>query len=119
MYQAEYALPICTAVQIGLTNIFKRYGVHPDAVVGHSSGEIAAAYASGALSLQAAIIIAYYRGFVTKDQTEDGAMASIGLGSSKTSKLLRNRIVVACENSPSNTTVAGGRREVESLVEDI
>lgn len=119
MYQAEFAQPICTAVHIGLANVFKRSGVHPNAVLGHSSGEIAAAYTSGALSLPAALVVAYYRGYVTKRQTEDGAMASIGLGMNETSRLLNDGVVIAYENSLSNMTISGDRKKVEKVLEGI
>lgn len=119
LHQAEFAQPICAAVQIGLVNIFKRYGVHPNAVVGQSSGEIAAAYTCGALSLPAALIVAYYRGQATKTQTENGAMAFVGLGMNETSRLLVSGVVVALENCPSNTVISGDRDKVEKVLEDI
>lgn len=119
LYQAEFAQPICAAVQIGLANIFKRYGVHPNAVVGQSSGEIAAAYTCGALSLPAALIVAYYRGRATKTQTENGAMAFVELGMNEVSRLLIDGVVVALENSPGNTVISGDRDKVEEVLEGI
>lgn len=119
MYQAEFAQPICAAVQIGLANIFKRYGVHPNAVVGQSSGEIAAAYTCGALSLPAALIVAYYRGRATKTPTDNGAMAFVELGMNEVSRLLIDGVVVALENSPDNTVISGDRDKVEEVLEGI
>ena len=119
MDQAEFSQPICTAIQIGLVNVFKRYGVRPDAVVGHSSGEIAAAYTSGALSLTAAMAVAYCRGYVMKKATEAGAMAAIGLGMNETANLLEDGVVVACENDPSNTTISGDSDKLEKMLKDI
>ena len=120
MNQAEFSQPICTAIQIGLVNIFKRYGVRPGAVVGHSSGEIAAAYTSGALSLTAALVVAYYRGYVMKKTaTEAGAMAAIGLGVNEIANLLEDGVVVACENDPSNTTISGDSDKLEKMLKDI
>ncbi|KAI1384220.1 acyl transferase/acyl hydrolase/lysophospholipase [Hypoxylon trugodes] len=55
--------PLCTAIQIGLVNILRSWGVHATAVVGHSSGEIAAAYTAALLGKHEAIIVAYIRGF--------------------------------------------------------
>ena len=120
MNQAEFSQPICTAIQIGLVNVFKRYGVRPDAVVGHSSGEIAAAYTSGALSLTAALVVAYYRGYVMKKTaTVAGAMAAIGLGMNETANLLQDGVLVACENDPSNTTISGDSYRLERILKDI
>ena len=72
-----------------------------------SSGEIAAAYASGALTMPAALTISYYRGYVMKKQTLKGGMAAIGLEASATSAFLEKGVVIACENSPSSTTISG------------
>ena len=57
---------MCTAVQIALVDALSAIGVHPSAVVGHSSGEIAAAYASGAISAEEAITVVLHRGAATK-----------------------------------------------------
>lgn len=83
------------------------WGVTPTAVIGHSSGEIGAAYASGALSLQEAIICAYMRGRVTKQQTKGGAMAVVGLGAADIQPYLVDGVAIACNNSPLNTTISG------------
>jgi acyl transferase domain-containing protein len=58
----EFSQPLVTALQIALVDTLKRWGISAKEVVGHSSGEIAAAYAAGLLSKKAAIIAAYYRG---------------------------------------------------------
>ena len=107
LHRAEIAQPVCTALQIALVNALRRLYVRPSAVMGHSSGEIAAAYASGALSLRAALIFAFYRGFATKGQTISGGMAAIGLGAQEIRSLLPKGVVIACENSEESTTVSG------------
>lgn len=78
--EAEFAQPLCTAIQVALVNFLERMGVVPSAVVGHSSGEIAAAYASGAITADEAITIAYYRGRCALRSTRTGAMAAVGMG---------------------------------------
>ena len=88
-------------------------------MVGHSSGEIAAAHACGALSVSAAITIAYYRGYVNKEQALDGAMASIGLGRKEILPFCKDGVVIACENSPSNTTISGDRKTLEEVINTI
>ena len=100
-------------------NILRRSGVLPRAVVGHSSGEIAAAYAASNLSMPDALIAAYYRGFVTREQNLVGGMAAIGLGAFDTSKLLVSGVVIACENSPESTTISGDLDQVELVIEKI
>lgn len=69
--EAEFSQPLCTALQIALVETFRAVGVEADAVVGHSSGEIAGAYAAGALTAAEAIAIAFLRGAVTKKQTSE------------------------------------------------
>jgi acyl transferase domain-containing protein len=93
-------------------------GVVPVAVVGHSSGEIAAAYASGYLSMQEAIIIAYYRGYVTK-QSLGGGMAAVGLGADGLSEFLVEGVVLACENSPNSSTISGDSSKVKEVADAI
>ena len=88
----------------------------PDAVVGHSSGEIAAAYAAGYISLEFAITAAYYRGFVVRDSSMTGAMAAVGLGEDQLSEILSDRVTLACENSPESTTISSDRESVEKAV---
>ncbi|KAF5553596.1 polyketide synthase [Fusarium napiforme] len=104
---AELSQPLCTAIQLALVNKFSRVGVSPAAIVGHSSGEIAGAYAAGHISMEEAIVIAFYRGYVTTKQTLHGAMAAIGMGVKDTSEYLTDGVVVACENSPASTTISG------------
>ncbi|KAI9742970.1 MAG: hypothetical protein M1818_003265 [Claussenomyces sp. TS43310] len=117
--RAELAQPLSTVVQIGLVNALKRLGVCPQAVVGHSSGEIAAAYAVEALTLREAVTAAYYRGHVSKQSTTPGGMAAIGLGAEETQKYLPDRVVVACENSPSSTTISGDADQLQVALANI
>ncbi|KAJ5888153.1 type I iterative polyketide synthase [Penicillium taxi] len=116
---AEFAQPLCTALQIGLVNLLAYWGIQPDSVAGHSSGEIAAAYAAGAIPMSMAIILSYYRGKVTKLQKEPGMMASVGLGRSEVSPYLEKGVVVACENSPRNVTLSGIRGVLDRILSRI
>ncbi|RFU79720.1 polyketide synthase [Trichoderma arundinaceum] len=116
---AEFSQPCCTAIQVALVDVLASWGVRPTGVVGHSSGEIAAAYASGALTRDAAIQIAYYRGVVAKDVKSRGAMAAIGLGRSAVESLLKPGVIVGCENSPSSVTLSGDFNAVEETMQTI
>ncbi|KAL0938256.1 polyketide synthase [Colletotrichum truncatum] len=117
--QSEYALPCSTAIQIGLLAVLRNWTVDPDIVVGHSSGEITAAFAAGALTANEAIIVAYFRGYILNrtGKRHSGAMAAIGAGSEDTSGWLLPGVVVACENSDVNTTISGDACAVETVVE--
>jgi acyl transferase domain-containing protein len=116
---AEFSQPLCTALQIALVNLLETWSVHPTAVVGHSSGEIGAAYASKAITAEAAIIIAYYRGMVTKTKTRAGAMAAIGLGREDVARFLVDGVVVACENSSKSVTLSGDKDQIDLVLEHI
>ncbi|KAI1125318.1 acyl transferase domain-containing protein [Nemania abortiva] len=120
VYKAEFSQPLCTAVQIMVVNLLRNWGIVPAAVLGHSSGEIAAAYASGALTMEEAIICGYLRGRATKQSTETpGAMAAVGLGSSDVRSYLIDGVVIACENSPSNTTLSGDEDKVVEILQAV
>lgn len=111
--EATVAQPLCTAVQIGLVDLLRAAGVKFRAVVGHSSGEIAAAYAAGILPRAGdAIRIAYYRGLHSRLATGPGAMLAAGLSWDDASALCARpeyagRVVVAAVNSPTSATLSG------------
>ena len=82
VHQAEFSQPLCTAIQIALVDVLHSWGVFPSAVIGFSAGEIAAAYASDALTAEEAIINSYYRGLITrkfKGSSYNGGMVAVGL----------------------------------------
>lgn len=81
---AKFSQPLCTIVQVALVDLFQKWNIAPTGVVGHSSGEIAAAYCSGAISRQAAWEISYWRGKLCSDLSTKaphlrGAMMAAGL----------------------------------------
>lgn len=96
--EAQFSQPLCTAIQVCLVNLFRSLNIFPSAVVGHSSGEIAGAYAANAINIEEAIIIAYYRGLATSSCTRRGGMAAVGMGRAEVGLYLRRGVVVACEN---------------------
>lgn len=122
--EAHISQPICTAVQLALTDLLKSWGIQPSSVTGHSSGEIGAAYAAGLLSLESSMAIAYHRGQAViklKEKHPDikGTMLAVGAGPDDIRpmlKTLRNgQAVVACENSPNSSTVSGDVEAIEEL----
>lgn len=119
MSQAEIAQPLSTALQLALCNLLFRWNVLPAAAIGHSSGEIAAAYAAGVFSMHDAILLAYYRGAASKAQTREGAMAAVGLGYDEVVKWLRPGVVIACENSPGSVTLSGDADAVGAVLSTI
>ncbi|RYP07500.1 hypothetical protein DL765_009144 [Monosporascus sp. GIB2] len=117
--RAEFSQPICTAVQIGLVNLLSSWNVKASAVVGHSSGEIAAAYTAGSLTLEAAIIIAYYRGQVAEQHGRAGGMAAVALSRAVVASYLQEGVVLACENSPGNVTLSGDSEQLDIVIQNI
>ncbi|KAJ4338020.1 hypothetical protein N0V95_008171 [Ascochyta clinopodiicola] len=105
-----------SAIQIGLVKLFKRWGVNLDAVVGHSSGDFATAYAAGGITMSNAILAAYFRGLATKAKLAEGGMAAVGLGAEDVRPLLISGVVVACENSSSSTAVSDDRVALNEFV---
>ncbi|KAF3914512.1 hypothetical protein AA313_de0207920 [Arthrobotrys entomopaga] len=107
---AEVAQPVCTAVQIAIVDLLASWGITPTATVGHSSGEIAAAYAAGLISAPEAIIAAFLRGYTVSQRAGSGSMLAIGLGLRAVKKyngLLNDDLVIACQNSPESLTLSG------------
>ncbi|KAI8258243.1 polyketide synthase, partial [Colletotrichum sp. SAR 10_98] len=116
IYEAEFSQPLCTALQIGLVDALAALGVRPSAVVGHSSGEIGAAYAAGALAAEEAITVAYYRGVTPDEQKhQKGGMVAVGLGWDEAAKFLVPGAVIACDNSHSSVTLSGDLDALETV----
>ncbi|KAJ6044919.1 uncharacterized protein N7446_003115 [Penicillium canescens] len=110
---------LCCALQIALVNLLARWGVMPASVVGHSSGEIAAAYAAGAITGRCATALSYYRGLLVEDLGQLGAMAAVGLSRGEVATYLQNTVVIACENSPNSVTLSGEQRHIEAVLLNI
>lgn len=91
----------------------------PSAIIGHSSGEIAGAYASGAMTSTEAIIISYYRGITAKQISRRGAMAAVGLSHEAAALVVTGDVTVACINSPRSVTISGDVQAVENTLEAI
>ncbi len=123
--EAAFSQPLCTAIQILLVDHLRAANVQFAAVVGHSSGEIAAAYAAGYLSARDAIRIAYYRGFFLHlargpKGSSGGAMLAVGTTYDDAQALCGldeyvGRVVVAASNSPDSQTLSGDLEAVEEV----
>ncbi|KAL8646874.1 MAG: hypothetical protein Q9226_006676, partial [Calogaya cf. arnoldii] len=104
-----------------LVDLLDKWGVKPDAVVGHSSGEISAAYACGAITAQEAITVAYHRGRVLLELSKrsQGGMAVVGLGRDDVAPYLVPGVTIGCENSSSSTTLSGDQEPLNVILETI
>ena len=121
---AVIAQPLCTVVQIVLLELLQSAGVKFSAVIGHSSGEIAAAYAAGIIGRDDAVKIAYYRGFFSHlaGTGQPGAMMAVGTSKEDAIELcslpaFEGRLCVAAVNSPSSVTLSGDLDAIEEAKE--
>ncbi|CAH1788029.1 unnamed protein product [Owenia fusiformis] len=103
--------------QIALTKLWLSWGVYPQAVVGHSLGEVAAAFACGGITLEEAIAIALYRSEEQAKLSGNGGMAATRISEVEARAFCEKHddIYVACVNSPSSTTIAGNLLTIEKL----
>jgi acyl transferase domain-containing protein len=127
IHSPEVAQPVNSALQIALVDLLASVGVQPSAVFGHSSGEIAAAYAIGALSAEEAMMVAYFRGLCTAELVQEnpfpGAMIAVGLSEDDVFPYIEQvadqfgstRLEVACINSQRNVTISGQGCQVDAL----
>ncbi|KAK1445344.1 beta-ketoacyl synthase domain-containing protein [Colletotrichum cuscutae] len=120
-----YSQTICTALQLALLEVLKAWGVTPSAVVGHSSGEMAAAAAAGILTFENALIAAYYRGRYMSAPNENGkpgGMMAVGLTEAKALEELKpykGRLCIAAVNSPSTMTISGDEDAILELKDSL
>ena len=139
---ARVSQPACTAVQIALTDLLRSWGIHPSGVVGHSSGEIGAAYAAHRLSFEDCMSIAYWRGAISQRLEEaspapittgeadvtakhrssygaKGAMMAVGANEATVVTFLKSlkhgRASIACINSDNSITVSGDEEAIVEL----
>jgi acyl transferase domain-containing protein len=106
----EVAQPALFALQIALAALWKSWGVHPDAVVGHSVGEIAALCVAGALDLSEAVRIVWHRGRIMQRATGMGRMAAASLSEAEARELVArfgDRLSVAAINAPRDVVLSG------------
>ena len=119
--RVEVIQPVTWAVMVSLAELWRSVGVEPDAVVGHSQGEIAAAAVSGALSLgDAARVVALRARVIGRELAGLGGMASVSLPRVEVEARLADwtgRLDVAAVNGPSSTVVAGDADAVVEFVE--
>ena len=118
--------PVCTAVQIALVDLLAKWEVTPTTVIGHSSGEIAAAYTAGRLTSTQAIIVAYYRGYVVgkSESKTPGAMMAVSLSKGQADTEigelgLTESIKVACINSHESVTISGDEGGIDKLAQTL
>ncbi|WP_032762541.1 non-ribosomal peptide synthetase/type I polyketide synthase [Streptomyces sp. CNS654] len=122
MSETWLAQPANFAVQVGLAALWRSHGVRPDAVVGHSTGEIAAFHAAGVYSLRDAARIAVHRSRLQQTLAGTGTMLAVSLSEDEAERRVRpysDRVSVAAVNSPTAITLAGDEAALTLLAEDL
>src|SRR5215469_6387643 len=118
MHLTSVAQPALFAVQVGLLALWKSWGVEPSAIVGHSAGEVAAAYAAGILSLDDALTVVYHRSQTQELAAGKGGMLAVGMPPDEAQKRFppgSAPVCLACCNSPSSVTLSGDADALEDL----
>ena len=111
--------PTLFAIQVALAELWKSWGVEPDAVVGHSMGEIAAAHVAGALSLEDAARLICGRSKLLKQVAGRGAMAVVELSFDEAGKAIsgyEDRLSIAVSNSPRSTVLSGDPAALDEVI---
>ncbi|AJJ12396.1 zinc-binding dehydrogenase family protein [Yersinia rohdei] len=116
------AQPAIMALQIALVELWKHNGVKPDGVIGHSIGEIAAAYTAGALTLEQAVQVVYHRSRGQHTAANLGAMLAIGLSQTAAESLIAeatDHISIAAVNGPESITLTGDKEPLDAIARQL
>ncbi|WP_405548206.1 amino acid adenylation domain-containing protein [Streptomyces globisporus] len=122
MTETWLAQPANFAVQVGLAALWRSHGVRPDAVVGHSTGEIAAFHTAGVYSLRDAARIVVHRSRLQQTLAGTGTMLAVSLSEDEAERRVRpyrDRVSIAAVNSPTAITLAGDEAALTLLAEEL
>ncbi|KAL2821422.1 hypothetical protein BDW59DRAFT_164156 [Aspergillus cavernicola] len=118
-WNPEYSQTLTAAIQLSLVNMLRSWGIQPGSVIGHSSGEVVAAYAANAVSMRTAITIAHLRGRCVQANAPTGGMVVLGLNAATVRPYLVGNVVISCENSPESVNISGSREELDMVTDRI
>ncbi|KAJ8010855.1 hypothetical protein DPEC_G00079460 [Dallia pectoralis] len=110
--------PLLFAIQVGIASLFKHWGIKPDAILGHSVGEVAAAHCSGLLSLEDAVKVIYFRSTLQCQVTGGKMLVVSNMAVTEVLNLLpsySNKVCLAAFNSPQSCTLSGDAEAIDSL----
>ncbi|HEX3782607.1 MAG TPA: type I polyketide synthase [Pseudonocardiaceae bacterium] len=117
--RVDVVQPTLFAIMVSLANLWRTCGIEPDAVVGHSQGEIAAAHIAGALSLEDAALAVARRAKALTELSGRGGMASVELPADELRPLLGERCSIATVNGPGSAVVAGDTDALDVLLAEL
>ncbi|KEO82730.1 type I polyketide synthase [Tumebacillus flagellatus] len=122
MIETEVAQPANFLIQVGLTSLWRSWGIQPDAIIGHSAGEVASAYEAGSMTLDEAVRLIYHRSRLQQKTTGLGRLVAIGLPMEQAKQAMagyEDRVSFAAINSPSSVTLVGDPEALEKIVEPL
>ena len=111
-----YTQPALFAIEYALTELWRSWGVSPAAVIGHSVGEFAAAYAAGVLTLTDALTLVAARARLMQQLPAGGAMASLSADAARIAPLLYGDVAIAALNAPDSTVISGSQNAVDDVL---
>ncbi|WP_030253872.1 non-ribosomal peptide synthetase/type I polyketide synthase [Streptomyces violens] len=122
MGETWLAQPANFALQTGLAALWRSHGIRPDAVVGHSTGEVAACYEAGVHTLSEAVTVILHRSRLQHRLAGTGTMLAVGLTEAEAARrvrALRDQVSVAAVNSPHGVTLSGDADALRALASDL
>ena len=120
--ETAIAQPALFALQVALAALWRSWGVQPDAIVGHSVGEVAAAHVAGVLSLEDAIQVIFHRSRLQAKTAGQGKMLAVGLSEEEARQRLvgfETRVSIAAINSPRAVTLSGDADALEQIANSL
>ncbi|XP_016107402.1 probable polyketide synthase 16 [Sinocyclocheilus grahami] len=115
--------PLLFAIQVAVVKLLKHWGISPDAVLGHSIGEVAAAHCSGLLSLEDAVKVIHYRSSLQCTVTGGKMLVISNMAVSEVLKILEKshsgRVCLAAYNSPQSCTLSGDADDIDRLHQNL
>lgn len=118
--ETAYAQPAIFTIQVALAALWRSWGIIPKAVVGHSLGEVAAAYVADILSLSDAVQIVFHRSRLMQQATGEGKMAAVGLSEAEALDLLagyEEHVSIAAINSPNSVVLSGENQAIAQVIQ--
>jgi myxalamid-type polyketide synthase MxaE and MxaD len=118
--EVDIIQPALFAIQVGLAALWRSWGIEPHAVVGHSLGEVAAAYVAGALSFDDAVRVICHRSRLFTRTIGHGAMAAVELSLEDARRALascEDRVSIAASNGPTSTVISGDPAALAAILD--